>query len=272
MTGTRIGRTARRFAAYPRTIKILKCWHYGRMPRHLARGSAALVLLTVAALAGGCGTSAAPITHAAPIAVAPPSTSAGPEPTSGPSSSSEPASPTQAAEVRRVFPVAGRADYGHTHHDYPATDIFAACGTPVRAAVDGVVLEVSRTDRFDLKHPLGADKGGLSVSIKGDDGVRYYGAHLSAIAPGIDAGIRVRAGTQLGQVGHTGNASGICHLHFGLSPVCAGTGDWWVRRGVVYPWRYLDSWRAGGNLSPVDEVTGWQRDHGCPTAPPPGEH
>jgi murein DD-endopeptidase MepM/ murein hydrolase activator NlpD len=246
------------------------------MPRHPARGSAALALLTVAALAGGCGTSAAHTTRAAPVAVAAPGTSAsapaGTPASPGPTSEPSPGpSQTPAAEVRRVFPVAGRADYGHTHHDYPATDMFAPCGTPVRAAVDGVILEVSRVDRFDLKHPLGADKGGLSVSIKGDDGVRYYGAHLSAIAPGIDAGIRVRAGTQLGLVGHTGNASGVCHLHFGLSPVCAGTGDWWVRRGVIYPWRYLDSWRAGGNLSPVDEVTAWQRDHGCPSAPPPGE-
>jgi murein DD-endopeptidase MepM/ murein hydrolase activator NlpD len=108
------------------------------------------------------------------------------------------------------------------------------------------------------------------VSIRGDDGVRYCGAHLSAIAPGIDAGIRVRTGTQLGLVGLTGNASHICHLHFGLSPVCQGTGDWWVRRGVIYPWRYLDSWRSGGNLSPVDEVAAWQRTNGCPTAPTPG--
>jgi murein DD-endopeptidase MepM/ murein hydrolase activator NlpD len=174
------------------------------------------------------------------------------------------------ADVHRAFPVAGPADYGHTHHDYPATDIFAACGSPVRAAVDGVILEVSRVDRFDPAHPVGDDKGGLSVSIRGDDGVRYYGSHLAAIDNGIQAGTRVRAGTQLGVVGRTGNASHVCHLHFGLSPLCQHTGDWWVRRGVIYPWKYLDSWRTGGGLSPVDEVTGWQHDHGCPTAPTPG--
>jgi peptidoglycan LD-endopeptidase LytH len=244
------------------------------MPRHPARGSTALALLTVAALAGGCSASAAHTSRAAPVPSGAPSASAdpssgsaSPEPTASPGAT--PAPP--AAEVGRAFPVAGHASYSRTHHDYPATDIFAACGAPVRAAVDGVILEVSRVDRFDLKHPLGADKGGLSVSIRGNDGMRYYGAHLSAITPGIDAGVRVRAGTQIGLVGHTGNASGVCHLHFGLSPVCAGTGDWWVRRGVVFPWRYLDSWRAGGNQSPVDEVTGWEREHGCPSAPPPGE-
>jgi murein DD-endopeptidase MepM/ murein hydrolase activator NlpD len=173
--------------------------------------------------------------------------------------------------VAHVFPVSGRADYGRTHHDYPATDIFADCGAPVRAAVDGVIDEVERVDRFDLKNPRGADKGGLSVSIKGDDGVRYYGAHLSVIAPGVQPGLRVTAGDQLGQVGHTGNASNVCHLHFGLSPQCPGGGDWWNRRGVVWPWRYLDSWRTGGRLSPVDEIAGWQREHGCPTSPPGGE-
>jgi murein DD-endopeptidase MepM/ murein hydrolase activator NlpD len=230
-------------------------------------------------MVAGCGSTSAAHTssHATGLA---PAVAPGPSdgPSDGPGSGPASGGPTPSAaasgpatDVRRVFPVAGRADYGHTHHDYPATDIFAACGTPVRAAVDGVILEVSRTDRFDLNHPLGTDKGGLSVSIKGDDGVRYYGAHLSAIAPGVDAGIRVRAGTQLGLVGHTGNASGVCHLHFGLSPLCAGTADWWVRRGVVYPWPYLDSWRTGGNRSPVGEVAAWQRDHGCPAAPPPGE-
>jgi hypothetical protein len=29
---------------------------------------------------------------------------------------------------------------------------------------------------------------------------------------------------------------------------------WWIRRGMVYPWRYLDSWRAGGDLSPARAV------------------
>jgi len=241
------------------------------MPRDRAGGlAAALVLIAVA---GGCG-------HVEPAARAagkPRAAAAAVTPTGGPltvaSGTATPPStaPSPAADVHRVFPVAGQADYGHTHHDYPATDIFAACGTAVRAPVDGVVLEVSRVDRFNPANPEGADKGGLSVSIKGDDGVRYYGSHMSVIAPGVDAGIRVRAGTQLGQVGRTGHANNICHLHFGLSPVCAGTADWWVRRGVVYPWKYLDSWRAGGNLSPVDELAAWQRVHGCPKSPPPGE-
>jgi peptidoglycan LD-endopeptidase LytH len=179
--------------------------------------------------------------------------------------------PRGAADVRHVFPIAGPADYGHTHHDYPATDIFANCGTPVRAVTDGVVLEVERVDRFTLANPLGADKGGLSVSVRGDDGVRYYGSHLSAIAPGVDAGTRVAPGTTIGFVGQSGNASHVCHLHFGISPLCQATGDWWIRRGVVYPWRYLDAWKAGTNLYPTDEIAGWQAAHGCPATPPSNE-
>ena len=179
--------------------------------------------------------------------------------------------PTPTAAAHYVFPVGAHADYARDHHDYPASDIIADCGSPVLAAADGVILEVSRVDTFDLAHPLGAAKGGLSVSIRGDDGVRYYGSHLSAIAAGIDAGVRVSAGTLLGEVGHTGNANNICHLHFGISPPCAGTGDWWNRRGVIWPWRYLDAWRTGQNLSAVGEVTAWQTLHGCPTQPPAGE-
>ena len=39
------------------------------------------------------------------------------------------------------------------------------------------------------------------------------------------------------------------------------------RRGVLYPWPYLDSWKAGGNKSPVAAVKAWKAKHGCPTAP-----
>jgi murein DD-endopeptidase MepM/ murein hydrolase activator NlpD len=240
--------------------------------RRLVPGVMAVVLI---AATGGCGPTRHGPANASPGSVRSPSAGAqpspaGPEPTATPDPAATP-NPTVRADLPHVFPVAGHADYGRTHHDYPATDIFADCGTRVRAVVDGVVDEVTRVDRFDLKKPLGADKGGLSVSIRGDDGVRYYGAHLSAVEPGVNPGVRVKSGDPLGKVGRTGNASNVCHLHFGLSPQCPGGGDWWNRRGVVYPWRYLDSWRDGGNLSPVDEIAGWQRGHGCPTSPPGGE-
>jgi peptidoglycan LD-endopeptidase LytH len=126
------------------------------------------------------------------------------------------------------------------------------------------VLEVSLEDRYDPRRSGGEDRGGLSVSIEGDDGVRYYGSHFAAIEATVRPGTRVEAGTRLGQVGRTGNTNGTCHLHFGLSPLCARAGDWWIRRGVVWPWPYLDAWRAGTPKSPIDEV----KTKDCLPAPP----
>ena len=174
-----------------------------------------------------------------------------------------------ATRFNYAYPVIGHSSYGHQHSDYPATDIFADCGQPVVSPVDGVVLEVSRVDLWEPGSG-GATRGGKFVSIRGVDGVRYYGSHLSRVRRGIEAGVRVTAGQRVGRVGRTGRA-GACHLHFGISPVCAGTGDWWIRRGVIWPWPYLDSWRGKNGAeprSPRREVRAWLEENGCP--PPPG--
>lgn len=182
--------------------------------------------------------------------------------------SSTPSRTRPGKTYRYVFPVGGKpVSYHRTHSGYPATDIFASCGLPVRAATDGVVLEVTRVDNYDKATDNPALRGGLSVSILGDDGVRYYGSHLTRVSGGINPRVRVRAGQQIGTVGKTGNASNTCHLHFGISPPCKRTGDWWVRRGVVWPWSYLDSWKAGGSRSPAGTVSGWKARNGCPSAP-----
>ena len=76
----------------------------------------------------------------------------------------------------------------------------------------------------------------------------------------------VKAGQPVAKVGRTGDAS-ACHIHFGLSPACQKTGDWFTRRGVIWPWSYLDAWKAGTEKSPVADVEQWQRQHGCPTKP-----
>lgn len=235
--------------------------------------SVAVVGLALAALAGcgpisddpGAAWSAPAATGSSPSAAA--STTAS---QAAPSSSpSPPPSPSpRATSGPYVFPVTGNASYARTHHDYPAADIIAACGLPVQAVTSGVILEVTLVDRYDARQPVNADKGGLSWSMLGDDGVRYYGSHLSTIAAGIAAGARVSAGTRLGLVGRTGNA-GACHLHFGISPPCQRTGDWWTRRGTIWPWPYLDAWRSGQSKSPAAEVTTWQGSNGCPATAPP---
>jgi murein DD-endopeptidase MepM/ murein hydrolase activator NlpD len=237
----------------------------------------AAVVLTAAVVAG-CATpdsrapgSAAPPSSPlpAPPTGATPPPSAPSTPTTRAPASRAPATASPRAEAKRpatltyVFPVDGHASFGGTHSGYPATDIFADCGTPVVAVTAGAVLEVSRVDRYEPDGVQGPHNGGLSVSVLGDDGVRYYGSHLSSLARGLDAGDRVRAGQRLGAVGRTGRANDVCHLHFGLSPPCDRTGDWWIRRGVVWPAPYLKAWRAGENRSPAAAVLGRR----CPGAP-----
>jgi murein DD-endopeptidase MepM/ murein hydrolase activator NlpD len=176
------------------------------------------------------------------------------------------ATPTAVA-LAYTFPVVGSAaTYARTHHDYPAADIIAPCNSHVLAVTDGVILEVSRKDTYDAKADDGALRGGLSVSLLGNDGVRYYGSHFRSIQAGIEAGVTVRHGDLLGLVGDSGDAS-VCHLHFGISPPCARTGDWWTRRGAIWPAPYLDAWRQNKPSSPAAEVATWSKAHGCPGAP-----
>lgn len=235
-------------------------------------------LLAVAFLAG-CGDPArrsAPTFHpplaptstagTAPATVDPGGDRSG-EPTQPASPDRSPLASDAVTPRRYVFPVRGKASYHPTHAGYPATDIFAGCGTPVVAVTDGRILEVSRVDRYSKSGPQGPFNGGRSVSLLGDDGVRYYGSHLTEVAGGVEAGVRVRAGQQVGTVGRTGNANNVCHLHFGISPPCGGTDDWWIRRGVVWPAPYLDAWKKQDNRSPTDTVTAWHRKHGCPEKP-----
>ncbi len=147
------------------------------------------------------------------------------------------------------------AGWGPGHSGYPATDIFSACGAELVSPVDGAVLEVRTVDGWDPAVDNPATRGGRSVSIRGDDGVRYYLAHLDEVDPALIPGGTVAAGRRLGTVGLTGRTSG-CHVHFGISPPCPGP-EWSVRRGVVEPAGYLDDWRAGARRSPADEVAAW---------------
>ena len=163
--------------------------------------------------------------------------------------------PTAQAAPIYLFPISGcKADYARAHHDYAATDILTDAGCKFIAPIDGVVDEVNRVDLWKSPPNNGIDRGGLFVSIIGSDGVRYYGSHLRSIPSSIQPGVAVKAGRVLGAVGATGSARGTHpHLHFGISwPTPADT--WWVRRGEVLPWKYLDAWKKGSDLSPAKEV------------------
>ena len=133
-----------------------------------------------------------------------------------------------------AFPISDcKVTYARSHHDYPATDILAKIGCTFVSPISGVVEDVTYKDLWNGKTNLGQDRGGLSVSIIGDDGVRYYGSHLSKIETGIAPGVVVKVGQKLGEVGNTGSARGTkSHLHFGIS-YPTKPGDWKIRRGVV---------------------------------------
>jgi murein DD-endopeptidase MepM/ murein hydrolase activator NlpD len=150
-------------------------------------------------------------------------------------------------EPVHVFPLdpPDAGSYSPGGHAYLATDIFAPTGAGFAAVTSGVVQGVSRTDFWDPDVNDGANRGGLFVSLIGDDGVRYYGSHLSAVTEGIDAGVRVEAGQLLGLVGISGSARDTPpHLHFGISRPTT-LDDWEVRRGEVDPVPFLDAWLAG---------------------------
>jgi murein DD-endopeptidase MepM/ murein hydrolase activator NlpD len=153
-----------------------------------------------------------------------------------------------------VFPLqppgaAGFAE-GTASHGYPATDIFAVVGTKFVAVTNGKVDFVSYKDLWDPDHDDPALRGGLSVAIIGDDGLRYYGSHLSAIAAGITPGARVIAGQLLGFVGNSGDARNtLSHLHFGISRP-TNPDDWKARRGQLDPFPYLQAWRDSHNVTP----------------------
>jgi murein DD-endopeptidase MepM/ murein hydrolase activator NlpD len=172
---------------------------------------------------------------------------------SGTSTSSATPSPSETPVVfRYVFPIqpASLAAFAPGGHAYPATDLFAPEGTRYVAVTDGVIDFVSYTDLWDPAVGDMAVAGGLCVAFIGDDGVRYYGSHLSRIADGIQPGARVGAGQLLGYVGHTGNAATTpSHVHFGISHPTYPE-DWKTRRGEVDPIPFLEAWRAGINATP----------------------
>jgi murein DD-endopeptidase MepM/ murein hydrolase activator NlpD len=107
-------------------------------------------------------------------------------------------------------PVAGPAAFGDTWgaarsegRRHEGVDMISPSGTPLVAVVGGSVL--FKETRL----------GGHSIWLTGNDGNKYYYAHLSRFEGGSRSG--VAQGEVIGYVGSTGNASGP-HLHFEIHP------------------------------------------------------
>lgn len=129
-----------------------------------------------------------------------------------------------ANDLTVTFPIAGNWNFidswgferagGKRSHQ--GADIFSRYGNPVVAVEDGVIRVAINS------------LGGNTVYLYGRSGNRYYYAHLSAVADGID-GQQVEVGQYLGKVGTSGNAIGTPpHLHFEVKPPGGDTSN-------VYP-------------------------------------
>jgi murein DD-endopeptidase MepM/ murein hydrolase activator NlpD len=89
---------------------------------------------------------------------------------------------------------------GRSHE---GVDMLAPMGTPIYAVVGGSVN--FKQNRL----------GGNAASLSGDNGNRYYYAHLAGYE-GVSR--RVEQGEVIGYNGDTGNATGTPHLHFEVHP------------------------------------------------------
>ena len=136
-----------------------------------------------------------------------------------------------------VFPIRGEHDYGSDTsrfgnargRPHRGHDVFAACGTPLAAAVGG-----------EVRYAGYQSAAGNYIVIQGaDPDWDYVYMHLSQPAL-FRTGQTVQTGEQIGTVGETGNAQG-CHLHFEL----------WTAPG----------WYEGGSaFDPLPSLRAWDRE------------
>jgi murein DD-endopeptidase MepM/ murein hydrolase activator NlpD len=133
-----------------------------------------------------------------------------------------------------VFPIRGKHDRGRYETNdfgggrrHQGQDMFADCGTPLVAALGGVVKRAGTE---------GA--GGNYVVIAGTDRRDYVYMHL-AEPPPVRDGQRVAAGQPIGRVGDSGNADG-CHLHFELWTAPG----WYVGGAPIDTAKLLAAWDA----------------------------
>ncbi len=132
-----------------------------------------------------------------------------------------------------VFPVGGGpslVSVSHHHHDYPAADIAAPEGTPVYALANATVVR-----SWTYPDP----RCGIGLTIDTADGQEWTYCHLSYLDPTVTAGAQLSAGTELGLVGQTGDATGP-HLHLQLDPTTSYPQEqpWFERfAGIAFRWQ-----------------------------------
>lgn len=159
-----------------------------------------------------------------------------------------PATTLTAPSPKYVFPFSRvPVSYIRDHLNYPATDV-EGCYAKVLAPTAGVITHARRKDLWVEELDELGTRGGLTITLVGDDTVRYYFAHLGRVK--VSIGQRVEAGDWIGVVGSSGNARITrCHVHLGMSRICP-LAEIYLLQGELWPWKYLDAWHQGIELSP----------------------
>ena len=113
----------------------------------------------------------------------------------------------------QVFPMQGGCGFTDTWHAprsggrlHEGVDIIGAKGLAIYATNDGVISRMSTGGRL----------GGNAIYVKIPNGTYFYYAHLDSFAPGMAAGVPVKAGQIIGYNGSTGTTTP--HLHFEVHP------------------------------------------------------
>jgi putative cell wall-binding protein len=203
-----------------------------------------------------------------------------------------PAGAQEAGYQRTVdigFPVSGRVWYQQDYHAWrsgnarrhQATDIFGDKLQALHAAVDGTVCYIN-----GVTEPPPA--WGYSLSVCGDDGLRYNYLHINndspgtddglggsgwAYAPGLERGERVARGEWIAYMGDSGNAETTDpHLHFEIfdeamqDPALAVAP---YKQGRVDPFPSLQAAQARGDVPAEPDETPPAADGGGETDPVP---
>jgi murein DD-endopeptidase MepM/ murein hydrolase activator NlpD len=152
--------------------------------------------------------------------------------------------------------------YPKDHLHYPAVDV-EGCYARILAPTAGVISQLHRLDKWTPENDSPGTRGGLTITLQGDDGIRYFFSHLGRIK--VLKNQRVAAGDWIGVMGSSGNARVTrCHTHFGMSRVCP-LAEVYLLQGEIWPQKYLNAWKNGEQLSPRKEIRKLQKNDplGC---------
>ncbi len=108
-----------------------------------------------------------------------------------------------------ILPVESGWNWGRIH-DGNAVDISNACGTPIVASADGIVISVGSPLKWNGGY------GGF-VRIEHPNGTKTFYGHTSSNF--VSIGEAVSQGDVIARIGRTGRVSGTtgCHVHFNVS-------------------------------------------------------